>query len=67
MVNVKCIKEYNDLKLDRVVKVGEVIEVADARATVLVKANVAEVVTNTEIPKKEDKKPTKKPTKKKEA
>ena len=66
MVNVKCIKEYNDLKLDRVVKVDEVIEVADARATVLVKANVAEVVTNIEIPK-EDKKPTKKPTKKKEA
>ncbi len=66
MVNVKCIKEYNDLKLNRVVKAGEVIEVADARATVLVKANVAEVVTNIAVPTG-DEKPPKKPTKKKGA
>ena len=66
MVSVKCIKDYNDLKLKRLVKAGEVIEVADARATVLISAKVAEDYEG--IPTQpEGKTTTKKPTKKKGA
>ena len=66
MVNVKCIKDYNDLKLKRLVKVDEVIEVTDARATVLINAKVAEDYEG--IPAQSDEKTTtKKPTKKKGA
>lgn len=66
MQTVKVVKEYNDLKLNRRVKAGETLEVADARATVLANAKVAEIVEKADIPA-ETKKTSKKPTKKKEA
>ena len=41
---VKAIKTYNDLELDRLVKLGEEFEVTEKRAEALVNAGVCEVV-----------------------
>lgn len=46
-MDVKAIKDYNDVLLKRIVKAGEVLEVADARATVLISARVAEAIEST--------------------
>jgi hypothetical protein len=46
-MRVKAIKKYNDTQLERYVKAGEVLEVADARASVLIAARVAEAVEST--------------------
>lgn len=49
-MKVKAIKDYNDLQLKRLVKADEIINVADARGNVLLKANVAiEVPTTPEV------------------
>lgn len=41
---VKAIKTYNDLQLNRLVKLGEEFETTDARAEALVYAGVCEAV-----------------------
>lgn len=47
-MTVKCIRDYNDLQLNRLVKAGEELTVAEARANVLAKAGVAvEIATTT--------------------
>ena len=43
-MKVKAICKYHDLKLNRLVELGEEIEVTEARAKQLVKAKVAEIV-----------------------
>lgn len=43
-MRVKCIINYNDLQLKRLVKAGEEIEVTDARAKELAYHNVAEAI-----------------------
>ena len=43
-MRVKAIKYYNDTQLKRLVEVGEVFDVAEARAKALVKANVCEII-----------------------
>ena len=48
-MRVRCVKAYKDLQLKRLVKAGEELEVADARATVLCGANVAEALTTPEV------------------
>lgn len=45
MVNVKCILNYYDTKLNKSVYIGEELEVTDDRAKQLVKAKVAEITT----------------------
>lgn len=47
MVNVKCILNYYDTKLNRTVEVGEEFEVTDDRAKQLTNAKVAELTTPT--------------------
>lgn len=47
MVNVKCILNYYDTKLNKSVSIGEELEVTDDRANQLIKAKVAEVTTPT--------------------
>ena len=44
-MKVKAICDYNDLQLKRLVKAGEEITVDENRANVLIKANVAKVIT----------------------
>lgn len=48
---VKAIKTYNDLQLNRLVKLGEEFETTDARAEALVKAGVCEAL-STPTPEK---------------
>lgn len=43
-MKVKCIIEYNDLQLRRLVKAGEELEVSEVRAEVLINAKVCEVI-----------------------
>lgn len=43
-MKVKCIIEYNDLQLRRLVKAGEELEVSEARAEVLINAKVCEAI-----------------------
>lgn len=43
-MKVKCIKEYNDLQLKRMVTEGEELNVTEERAKVLFGAKVAEKV-----------------------
>jgi hypothetical protein len=62
MVKVQCILDYNDLQLKRLVKVGEELEVAKARAEVLVEKELVKVV---EVIPEEEKTPAKKTTAKK--
>ena len=63
MVNVKCILNYYDTKLNKSVSIGEELEVTDDRANQLIKAKVAELVTTTTT----EKVATPKTRKKKEA
>lgn len=43
-MKVKCVANYNDLQLKRLVKAGEELDVTDARAKALVFRNVAEAI-----------------------
>lgn len=43
-MKVKCIIEYNDLQLGRLVKAGEELEVSEDRAKVLINAKVCEAI-----------------------
>lgn len=61
MVNVKCVLNYYDTKLNRSVSVGEEFEVTEDRAKQLTNAKVAELTTPT------TEKVVKKPRVKKEA
>lgn len=54
-MRVKAIKKYYDLFDERYIEAGEVLEVADARATILLNARVAEALP-TPTPKKPKKK-----------
>ena len=63
MVNVKCILNYYDTKLNRNVVIGEEFEVTEDRAKQLTNAKVAELVTTTTT----EKVATPKTRKKKEA
>ena len=47
MLNVKCILNYYDTKINRTVEVGEEFEVTEDRAKQLTNAKVAEVTTPT--------------------
>lgn len=62
MVKVQCIRDYNDLQLKRLVKVGEELEVKKDRAEVLVEKELVKVV---EVIPEEEKTPAKKTTAKK--
>lgn len=46
-MKVKVIVNYTDLKLNRLVKAGEELDVTEGRAIELIKAKVAESVTTT--------------------
>ena len=63
-MKVKAIKDYNDLKLKKLVKADTELDVTAARGAELVKAGVAvEIETTTETPAAET--PGEKPTRKK--
>ena len=55
MVKVECIVTYNDLQLERLVKIGEELEVTKDRAKTLVDKGLAKVIEV--IPTKEEKEP----------
>jgi hypothetical protein len=44
MVKVECIVTYNDLQLERLVKIGEELEVTKDRADTLVEKGLAKVI-----------------------
>lgn len=64
MVKVKCIVTYNDLQLNRLVNIGEELEVTNERAETLLDKQLVEVIEV--IPEEKKEKPTepKKPVKK---
>lgn len=62
MVKVECIVTYNDLQLNRLVNIGEVLEVTNNRAEVLTKLGLAKVL---EVIPEEAKKPVSKKNKRK--
>lgn len=65
MVKVKCITNYQDRELNRLVKNGEELEVTEDRAEVLVKANVCvKVAATTPTAEKVEKEEVKEPKKK---
>ena len=66
-MRVKSIKNYNDTQLNRPVKVDEEFDVTEARAKVLVKAKVCEIITEPTPTTEEVVKPVTKTRKKKEA
>jgi hypothetical protein len=47
-VKVKCIKRYSDVRLNKVIEVGTVLEVDKERAEHLIHEGVAEAVKETE-------------------
>ena len=47
-VKVKCIKRYSDIKLKKIVEVGDILDVDDERAEHLVHEGVAEITKETE-------------------
>lgn len=47
-MNVKCIKRYSDVRLNKIIEAGTVLEVDKARAEHLVREGVAEIVKETE-------------------
>lgn len=47
-MKVKCIKRYSDVRLNKIVEAGTVLEVDKARAEHLVRGGVAEKVKETE-------------------
>ena len=55
MVKVECIVTYNDLQLERLVKIGEELEVTKDRAKTLVDKGLAKVIEV--IPDQEKKEP----------
>ena len=55
MVKVECIVTYNDLQLERLVKIGEELEVTKDRAKTLVDKGLAKVIEV--IPDQEEKEP----------
>lgn len=55
-MKVKCIQNYNDLQLDRRVKVGEVFEVKKDRADALIKAKVVTTTTTEKVARANSKK-----------
>lgn len=64
-MKVKCIQKYQDLQLNKLIDVGDELEVADARGAILINAKVAEAITTPPTPEKVVK--AKKPRAKKEA
>ena len=42
-MKVKCIKRYSDVKLKKIVEVGEILDVDDERAEHLIHEGVAEI------------------------
>ena len=42
-MKVKCIKRYSDIKLKKIVEVGDILEVDDERAEHLIQEGVAEI------------------------
>lgn len=47
-MKVKCIKRYSDVRLNKIIEAGTVLEVDKARAEHLVYEGVAEIVKETE-------------------
>ena len=47
-MKVKCIKRYSDVKLKKIVEVGEILDVDDERAEHLIHEGVAEITKETE-------------------
>lgn len=47
-MKVKCIKRYSDVRLNKIVEVGEVLEVNEARAKHLVNEGCVEIVQESE-------------------
>lgn len=47
-MKVKCIKCYSDIKLKKIVEVGDILDVDDERAKHLIQEGVAEVTKETE-------------------
>lgn len=45
---VKCIKRYSDVKLKKIVEVGDILDVDDERAEHLIQEGVAEIIKETE-------------------
>ena len=59
-MKVKCINTYQDLKLNKLINIGEKFEVTDARAKELIKAKVCEA-----LPDQDEAAPKKRASKKK--
>ena len=47
-MKVKCIKRYSDVRLNKIIEVGEVLEVDKARAKHLVNEGCVEIVKESE-------------------
>lgn len=47
-MKVKCIKRYSDIKLKKIVEVGDILDVDDERAEHLIQEGVAEITKETE-------------------
>ena len=47
-MKVKCIKRYSDVKLKKIVEVGDILDVDDERAEHLIQEGVAEIIKETE-------------------
>ena len=59
-MKVKCINTYQDLKLNKLINIGEKFEVTDARAKELIMAKVCEA-----LPDQDEAAPKKRASKKK--
>jgi hypothetical protein len=57
MVKVECIVTYNDLQLERLVKIGKEIEVTKDRADTLVEKGLVKVIEVIPDPVEEEKAP----------
>ena len=57
MVKVECIVTYNDLQLERLVKIGEELEVTKDRADTLVEKGLVKVIEVIPDPVEEEKTP----------
>lgn len=57
MVKVECIVTYNDLQLERLVKIGEELEVTKDRADTLVEKGLVKVIEVIPAPVEEEKAP----------
>lgn len=47
-MKVKCVKRYSDIKLKKIVEVGDILEADDERAEHLIREGVAELAKETE-------------------